>query len=163
MCLQFLISCGIYLIWEMGGTSLMNILNYIYISYLAWKPVCCCQSQLFILLVKRRKILIVKEEMKGLAFAESFFFNFPRKITSVKYKFMNFYVFTSSFNEEAENHFKLRKLIWSKYSPCFYQVVLKILTNTPGRKVIVMKGFIRPLRMTKPSKTSATFAGRIFT
>lgn len=70
--------------------------------------------------------------MKGLGLAESFFY-FPRKITSINYKFMNFYVLTTSCTEEAENHFNLRKLIWSKYYPRFYQVVLRI-TNKHTRK-----------------------------
>ena len=105
--------------------------------HLIWpgKAVCCCQSQLLILLVKGKENNNSWVRDEGLwPLQTPFFLNFPRKSTSVNYKFMNFYVLTASCNEEAENHFKLRKLIWSKYSPCFHQVLLKIINKHTRKK-----------------------------
>lgn len=47
---------------------------------------------------------------------------------------MDFYVLTTSCNEEAENHFKLRKLIQLKHSLCFHQVLLKIINKHTRKK-----------------------------
>ena len=44
-------------------------------------------------------------------------FYFQDKITSINYKFMTFYVLTTSYNEEAENHFKLRNYLFGQNIP----------------------------------------------
>lgn len=37
-------------------------------------------------------------------------------------------------HEEAENHFKLRKSVWSKYSPLLYQIVLTTINKHTRKK-----------------------------